>query len=534
MTGAVDNKRYEKSADSRLVQGISRVIDFDRLFDNKNVFFHQIRWKLMLSYTVVTVAALLVVELLLIIGGLSYFVLNSRLTPRLIIEDISSNLVPVIREKMTESPNSIKQELVWVNRLGSIETGKSNPISLLGGIQLDMKVESQMDMYLIGSDGILIETLPRTLLDQDSIGKTFDFDLVPGLNEIFSAAQSGVKNYRRLYTISSNDFKMLAAVPVFNKDESQVLGVLVVSTKSLPWSLLSLKDIAKQIGYSVLFFTFIAGVMGALFGALTARGLVRRLGKLSESATAWSKGDFSVYVDDSEGDELGNLARDLNRMAQRLEMLLDKRQEMSVLEERNRLARDLHDSAKQQAFAASAQLGAARALFSKDPHAAESHLKEAEILVDEVRQELNHLIQELRPVSTKGAGLTSMIKEYVTEWEKQNNIETDFRVYNEQALPLEIEQTLFRIAQEALANIARHSKAENVEIILSYDTDWLALVITDDGIGFECEKKQSGLGLRSMHERAELLNGFLIVDSIPWGGTTVTARCPYQVPIISS
>ncbi|MBN1317412.1 MAG: sensor histidine kinase [Anaerolineales bacterium] len=507
------------------------MIKFDRLVKKQNGFFQQIQWKLMWSYTIVTVAALLVVELLLLAGGISYFVLNSRLTPRLLIEDISTNLSPVIREKITETPKSIKQEMVWLNRLGSMETGKSNPISLLGGIQLDMKVESQMDMYLLSSDSTLIETLPRTLVDQSMIGQPFDTNANPGLEEILEAALNGEQNYRHLYMVSRDDFKLRAAVPVFNTDKTQVLGVLVVSTNALPWSLLSLRDIAKQIGYSVLFFTLFAGVMGAMFGALTARGLVRRLGRLSESATAWSKGDFSVYVDDSEGDELGHLARDLNRMAQRLEMLLDKRQEMSVLEERNRLARDLHDSAKQQAFAASAQLGAARALFDQNPRAAEGHLKEAEILVDEVRQELNHLIQELRPVNTKGSGLASLLKEYSYEWAKQNNLEIEFRVYNEQALSIDIEQTLFRIAQEALANIARHSQAQNVEILLSYDTDWLALMISDDGIGFESDKKHVGLGLRSMHERAELLDGFLVVETIPWGGTTVTARCPYQTLI---
>jgi NarL family two-component system sensor histidine kinase LiaS len=279
----------------------------------------------------------------------------------------------------------------------------------------------------------------------------------------------------------------------------------------------------------LLFFTLFAGAMGTLFGSLTARGLVRRFGKLSESTNAWSRGDFSVFVDDPTGDELGLLAHDLNRMAQQLESLLDKRQEMSVMEERNRLARDLHDSAKQQAFAASAQLGAARALWQQNPEAAHTHLVEAATLVDEVRQELTHLIQELRPVALQGTGLATALRDYTCGWAKQNSIESEVLVKGERPLPLDFEQTLFRIAQEALANVARHSQARNAEISLAYDTRSITLTVADNGRGFDVSRKQAGLGLRSMHERAELLAGNLVIISTLGEGTQVSVKCPYQV-----
>jgi NarL family two-component system sensor histidine kinase LiaS len=318
-------------------------------------------------------------------------------------------------------------------------------------------------------------------------------------------------------------------VPILEESDGTVLGALAFTTEALPWSLWSLDVIAQQIGYSLLFFTLFAGLMGTLFGSLTARGLVRRLGRLSESTNAWSRGDFSVFVDDSTGDELGHLAHDLNRMAQQLESLLNKRQEISVMEERNRLARDLHDSAKQQAFAASAQLGAAQALWHQDPTEAEGHLDEAAALVDEVRQELTHLIQELRPVALQGTGLASALREYGRDWAHQNCIQIEVRVQGERPLSLDVELSLFRIAQEALANVARHSQADKTEISLSYGADVITLAVSDDGCGFDVGKTEGGLGLRSMLERAELLRGELVVSSALGKGTEVMVTCPTAI-----
>jgi len=299
------------------------------------------------------------------------------------------------------------------------------------------------------------------------------------------------------------------------------LVAIVLSTTRL--------DLANWLllfSYSMLIITLFAGVVGITFGFLTARGLVSRLSLLSEATTSWSRGDFSVFVDDPSGDELGRLARRLNRMAKQLQNLLDERREMSVLEERNRLARDLHDSAKQQAFAASAQLGAARALLKQDPQAADAHLLEAEGLVYEVRQELTALIHELRPVGLKGRGLATALHEYAIDWAHQSGIEIDVRVQGERMLSLEVEQALFRIVQEALANVARHSQARHAEVLLVFDASSIALTVSDDGQGFDTSQGQDGLGLRSMRERAESLKGTLTVESTLGRGARVSVSVP--------
>jgi len=484
----------------------------------------QLRWKLTLSYTVATVGALLVVELALILGVGAYIMVNSRLTPRLLIEDVKTNLVPAVRPYLYERPQGLEVRLLRKFEDLGVDT---SPIPIIGNVRLNIEIDSQLDLFLIAADGTLLDVFPHDLVQDERIGRPFETDSILGLEGPMQAAMEGVDDYHRQYVIDRSANKLVAVVPIMDEAEEQVLGALAFTTDALPWSLWPFEVIARQIGYSVLFFTLFAGVMGTFFGSLTARGLVRRLRRLSYSTNSWSRGDFSVFVDDPSGDEIGSLAQDLNRMAQQLESLLEKRQAISVMEERNRLARDLHDSAKQQAFAASAQLGAARALWQQSPEAAHAHLAEAAALVDEVRQELTHLIQELRPAALKGTGLAGALRDYALDWANHNGIEADVRVQGERPLPLDTEQTLFRIAQEALANVARHSQASKAEISLIYDAGSIGLTISDDGQGFDVNKKQPGLGLRSMRERAELLQGTLVIVSTFGRGTKVLVKSPY-------
>ena len=101
---------------------------------------------------------------------------------------------------------------------------------------------------------------------------------------------------------------------------------------------------------------------------------------------------------------------------------------MAVSEERNRLARDLHDSAKQQALAASFELGTALTLYERDPDEAKKHLAEADTLVDSVRKELTNLVDELRPQSMDGEDFSEILKEYGMEWSHRSGIELNFHV----------------------------------------------------------------------------------------------------------
>jgi NarL family two-component system sensor histidine kinase LiaS len=266
--------------------------------------------------------------------------------------------------------------------------------------------------------------------------------------------------------------------------------------------------------------------MGALFGSLTAKRMAGRFRCLAQATNAWSQGDFSEFIDDPTGDEISHLAQRLNSMAEQLQSLLKRRQAMAISEERNRLARDLHDSAKQQALAASFQLGTAVTLFERDPEAARKHLVEADTLMDSVRKELTDLILELRPPTMNGRDFAETLNEYAIEWAHQNGIDIDVNVRGKHELPLEITQTLYRIVQEALANVARHSSASSADVDLSCGTDGATLTIADDGCGFDTGEQHDGMGLHSMRERAESLGGEFTVESGPGQGTKISVTFP--------
>jgi NarL family two-component system sensor histidine kinase LiaS len=276
---------------------------------------------------------------------------------------------------------------------------------------------------------------------------------------------------------------------------------------------------------SVAAFTLFAGLVGSVFGYFTARGLTRRLERVSAASDAWSRGDFSKDIPDAAPDELGALARRLNSMARELRNLLTTRQELAALEERNRIARELHDSVKQQVFAASMQLGAARALISDPEDPAAKRLEEAQRLTAQAQNELNALIHQLRPVALEGKGLPRALRDLAESWSRQTGIAVQFETANGAASgagqPMEQVQALYRIAQEALANVARHSKASRVDLRLECAGERARMTITDDGQGFDLLHAPEGVGLQSMRERVEALGGRLTVTTAPCSGTRV-------------
>jgi signal transduction histidine kinase len=281
----------------------------------------------------------------------------------------------------------------------------------------------------------------------------------------------------------------------------------------------------NQTNSVLLLVTVVSGI-GVFTGAVISANLRGRLRRIARAADAWSNGDFTATARDGAGDELGQLARDLNRMAEQIQTLLATRQELAVVEERNRLARDLHDTVKQHVFANALLVRAARKQMERDPQAAAEHLVEAEELAGQTQQELIALIRALRPAAIADRGLVAVLREYVDDWSRRMGIAADVRVQGERATPLDIEDTLLRVAQEALANVARHSEAREAEVRLIWGEEQVCLTILDTGRGFELARADGrGLGLASMRERAEALGGTLAITSTA-SGTTVEARVP--------
>lgn len=237
---------------------------------------------------------------------------------------------------------------------------------------------------------------------------------------------------------------------------------------------------------------------------------------------------LAIYRSRTRAIQVNNieLERQVTERTKEIERLFEKTKDLAVIEERNRLARELHDSAKQKAFAALAQLGTAGGVLPNNPQAARTHLQEAENLVYEVIEELTFLIQEMYPLALKEKGLATSLREYVFDWETRTDIQAKIQVIDERRLHLDVEQAFYRAVQEALSNVARHSKASEVELSLTYLKNELMAVVKDNGCGFDQQSRLAGMGLRTIRERIEAQDGNVVIESAADCGTTITMRAP--------
>ncbi|MCK4268133.1 MAG: HAMP domain-containing protein, partial [Actinomycetia bacterium] len=482
----------------------------------------RLRWRLTLSYTVATVGTLLFMEFLLLLVLLVVILFNGvnlLSVPPQIIEAVEIYHTPTLRVILDDSPPDPKNVNDWLERFEEFPTS----LEAIEGIPSVVDAGS-LRAIVVGPDGQLLGKSEGILRNQ-KINEPFNPRALSGSSGPLRAALNGKQDLEQLYTIVEPDRKLVMAVPVKDVAEKQVLGALIFWVQ-IPTTIELLQGVGAVLLASLIMFTIIAAVTGTGFGWIAARGLVQRLDHLSEASESWSQGDFSAKVDDLSADELGQLARRLNDMAGQLQRLMETRRELVVSEERNRLARDLHDSVKQQAFAAASQLGTARRLLDQDPTAAIPHIDEAQALTDHLRRELTSLIQELRPTALDGQGLVAALHKYAEDWSKQNGITLEVQVKGERPLAADTEQTLFRILQEALANIARHSQAKVAEINLVYGKTDVSCKISDDGVGFAPGEGDHGFGLLSMQERVNILGGTWDIESAKDKGTRISMTIP--------
>jgi NarL family two-component system sensor histidine kinase LiaS len=509
-----------------VVAGAIRVNAMAERLQRVTAPFRRLRWQLILSYTIVTIGALLVSVLIMAILLFSrLFWPNDNYSPADWQQVSEENIIPLVRPFLARPPvdGEIISDLLDKSRV--ILLGR--PFFRVGELDINTSISADIQVALFDADGHLLTASSGQIVPGATLGQSLDSTALPDLAQPLAAALSGETDPDRLF-FSPNAGDAIFVTPIFDRPGGggTVLGAIVVNVSAVPAQRDVISNALTAAGLAFLFFVIGAGLLGAIFGSITAGGLVKRFGRFSTTSDTWRRGDLSARIDDDNDDEIGQLAGKLDAMAAQLETLLRRRQEMAVAEERNRLARDLHDSAKQQAFAASAQMGAALALQERDPAQAREHLLEAQKLVDRVRQELTDLILKLRPADLMNGGLLVALREFAIDWAQQNNIEVDVQISGQGQLPLEVDQALYRIAQEALANAARHSGATQAAISLAYDGSGVQLAIIDDGRGFDPDAKHSGLGLHSMAERAELIAGRLQIDSSPGQGTRVMAAWP--------
>jgi signal transduction histidine kinase len=204
--------------------------------------------------------------------------------------------------------------------------------------------------------------------------------------------------------------------------------------------------------------------------------------------------------------------------------LYEQAQQLAVIEERNRLARDLHDSVMQALYGVTLYAEAAtRQLGMGDGRLASEHLAEIRETAEEALREMRVLIFELRPPVLQRDGLSAALQSRLEVVEGRVGIKTHFSADCDGRLPAGIEEELYRVALEALNNALKHARADSVNVRLFQDRSEVTLEIVDDGIGFEpsLARECGGFGLRGMEERVAHLGGTLTVQSGPGEGTRI-------------
>ena len=197
-------------------------------------------------------------------------------------------------------------------------------------------------------------------------------------------------------------------------------------------------------------------------------------------------------------------------------------------DERRRIAREMHDQFGEQLTALSLRIGRLKEACSRHPELL-PHAEALESIADRLDHDVDHLVWELRPTALDDLGLRAALSNHLQAWSQRTNVSAELHTSGllEERLSREVETALYRIAQEALNNVAKHARAARVEVILERRSDNVLLIVEDDGIGFDPAAKaseESGFGLAGMQERAALVGARLQIDSSPGEGTTVLVR----------
>jgi signal transduction histidine kinase len=209
--------------------------------------------------------------------------------------------------------------------------------------------------------------------------------------------------------------------------------------------------------------------------------------------------------------------------------LHEQSQQLAISEERNRLARELHDSVSHSLFSMTLISQALPILLDRDPDRARERIDRLNELGQGALAEMRALIFQLRPAALEEQGLVAALRHFLAAFESRERIAVDLAIHGERRLPAEVEETVFRIAQEAFNNVAKHARARRVTVELTIAEEDVQLSVQDDGDGFDPAVLPEGrrsLGMTSMRERATLHGGLCTVLSAPGSGTSVRLFIP--------
>lgn len=302
--------------------------------------------------------------------------------------------------------------------------------------------------------------------------------------------------HQAYYLVSSNFFGMMwAFLPFGWAVAGNVVLILLILLRSLATT--------GQPLSSVLGWPLLSGAFGLGWAVLLA---------------LWMR---SVMLESQKRQQLiEELEATRNSLAQ-------AERQAGVLEERQRLAREIHDTLAQDLSSIVMHLEAADAALPAGAEPAGTHVSRARETARSGLREARRLVLALRPEPLEGASLPEALRRVAAHWAEETGVPAAVTVTGEPAaLHPEADVTLLRAAQEALTNVHKHARAQRVDLTLSYMGDQVTLDVQDDGAGFDPAAPANGVGLAAMRERAAQLGGTVSVESRPGGGTTVAVSIP--------
>lgn len=284
---------------------------------------------------------------------------------------------------------------------------------------------------------------------------------------------------------------------------------------------------------------------GAVIGFYSGRKLKRSLQSLSWAAEKLTGGELNYRISVNGEDEIAELAEQFNHMATRIEAQVGSLQRLvkenaelhqqarrhAVDEERQRLARELHDSISQQLFAIMMTMAGCARIIDKDIEKAKKQFAIIEDIAAQAQAEMRALLLHLRPVQLEGKQITGALDELMTELKSKHPVEYVWEIDDIDDLPMGFEEHIFRIAQEALSNALRHSHASRISLTLKQHKSTIVMRIADNGIGFELESERSSssMGLTNISERTQEMGGTWELISAEGKGATLEIRVPLVV-----
>lgn len=285
------------------------------------------------------------------------------------------------------------------------------------------------------------------------------------------------------------------------------------------------------------------GIIVAAYVGFNANGNLReRIDYLSVLITQYANGNYESRIYFNEKDELTRIANEMNELGDQLQQqvrsiqrMADEKSEFAksahksaVIEERQRLARDLHDAVSQQLFALTMMSEAALKQIDRQPELAKEQMGDVVKGAQQSLAEMRALLLHLRPVHLSGDSLTTGIKKLVSELEEKNELRFTMAIPKELDLSDTIEEHVFRMIQEAFSNIIRHANAKEVKLELMKRANELFIYISDDGVGFDTNAtgKKTSYGLKTMRERCAEIGGNVVIRSKEKAGTHINIRIP--------